>query len=95
MYFLFWPNISHDWKEDTFLYTMICRLTIISFNYHVYTGIYDKMHRLTREVDTVLCSNVHDVKWQQNYKIALFLEFFYLKRDYMYQFVSCDHTMFC
>ena len=31
---------------------MIYRLTIFSFNYHGYTGIYDKMHGLTREVDT-------------------------------------------
>ena len=30
---------------------MIYRLTVFSFNYHSYTGIYDKMHGLTREVD--------------------------------------------
>ena len=31
---------------------MIYRLTIVSFfSYHGYTGIYDKMHGLTREVD--------------------------------------------
>ena len=38
---------------------MIYRLTIISFNYHGYTGIYDKVHGLTREVNTkkkpILC----------------------------------------
>ena len=44
-------NILQYWKEDKFLYTMIYRLTIFSFNYHGYTGIYDKMHGLTREVD--------------------------------------------
>ena len=45
-------NISHDWKEDKFPYTMIYRSTLISFNYHGYTGIYDRMHGLKREVDT-------------------------------------------
>ena len=35
-------NILHFLKEDKFLYTIIYRLTIISFNYHGYTGIYDK-----------------------------------------------------
>ena len=44
-------NISYELKEDKFLYTMIYRLKIISFNYHGYTAIYDKMHGLTREVD--------------------------------------------
>ena len=44
-------NILHYWKEDKFLYTMIYGLTIFSFNYHDYTGIYDKMHGLTRKVD--------------------------------------------
>ena len=31
---------------------MIYRLKIISFNYHGYTGITNKVHGLTREVDT-------------------------------------------
>ena len=51
---LTFSNILHDWKEDKFLYTMIYRLTIISFNYHCYTGIKNKMHRLTKEVDTFI-----------------------------------------
>ena len=45
-------NTLHFWKEDKFHYTMIYRFTLISFNYHGHTGIYDKVHGLTREVDT-------------------------------------------
>ena len=45
-------NISHDWKENKFFYTVIYRLTMISFNSHGNTCISDKMHGLMREVDT-------------------------------------------
>ena len=63
-------NISHDWKEDKFLYTMIYRLTIISFNYqNDYTGIYDKMHRLTREVDVF---DVSPGAIDSTYKVGFF-----------------------
>ena len=57
--------ISHDWKEDKFLYTMIYRLKIICFDHHGYTGIYDKMHGLTREVDnsTFLCQSSGPCRW--------------------------------
>ena len=46
-------NILHYLKADKFLYTMIYRLTTFYLNYHGSSGIYDKMHRLTREVDTI------------------------------------------
>ena len=49
--YLIFCYISHDWKDDKFLYTMIYRLTIIYFDYLGYSGIYDKMHWLTKEVD--------------------------------------------
>ena len=48
-------NTLHFGKEDTFQCTMIYRLTIISFNYHGYTGIYDKVLVLTRVVDKCTC----------------------------------------
>ena len=44
---------------------MISRLTIFSFDYHGYTGIYDEMHGLTREVDiwSLMFCFFSSIKW--------------------------------
>ena len=68
--FLTISNISHDWREDKFPFTMIYRLTIISFNYHCYTGIYDKMHGSTKEVD--IRASIHaSVLLERNGKVNI------------------------